>query len=120
MAIFSQKNESVATTQKKSLASSALATDYNVDGVILKPYLTEKSVMQGDNQVYTFVVAKSATKHSVKKAIIAIYNVTPVKVNIVNKLHRKSMSRAKGRMVSEKGIKKAYVYLKTGDTITLV
>lgn len=124
MAIFSRKKEPVTTTDTavatKAPGKTAVATDVNLDAVIVKPYLTEKSVMQGDKQVYTFMVHKSATKYTIATAIRTIYNVTPVKVNIVNKLPRKSMSRAKGRVVSEKGYKKAYVYLKAGDSITLV
>ncbi len=124
MAIFSRNKEPKKTAEltvsDKAPARTAVATDVNLDAVIIKPHLTEKSVMQGDKQVYTFMVAKSATKYSVQKAVEAIYKVTPVKVNIVNKLPRTVMSRAKGRMVSEKGYKKAYVYLKAGDSISLV
>lgn len=124
MAIFSRKKESAQATKKvaetKTPANTAVTTDFNLDAVIIKPHLTEKSVMQGDKQVYTFIISRSATKYSVVAAIKAIYNVTPVKVNIVNKLPRKTMSRSKGRLVSEKGYKKAYVYLKAGDSITLV
>jgi len=124
MALFSRKKEASETAATpavtKTSERTAFITDTNIDGVIIKPHLTEKSVMQGDKQVYTFMVHKSATKHAVINAIRSIYNVTPVKVNIVNKLPRQTMSRAKGRVVSEKGYKKAYVYLKAGDSITLV
>jgi len=122
MALFSRTK--TASDDKKSEAlvvkTTALPTDVHIASVIKKPYLTEKSVMQGDNQVYTFMVEKSATKYTVAKAVSTIYNVTPVKVNIVNKSPSTTMSRAKGRTVSVKGYKKAYVYLKKGDTITLV
>jgi len=46
--------------------------------------------------------------------------VTPVKVNIVNKLPAKRRKGSTGRMVKQPGMKKAYVYLKKGDTINLV
>jgi large subunit ribosomal protein L23 len=88
--------------------------------VIIKPRITEKAVGKSEQNVYTFVVARTATKYDVADAVRALYNVTPVKVNIVNKSPRRTMSRSKGRMVTEKGLKKAYVYLKAGDTITLV
>ena len=66
------------------------------------------------------MVAKNATKYEVSSAVAALYKVTPVKVNIVNKKPTTTMSRAKGREVNVAGYKKAYVYLKKGDTITLV
>jgi ribosomal protein L23 len=45
--------------------------------------------------------------------------VTPVKVNIVNKKPRHYTSRMRGKDMMEKGMKKAYVYLKEGDRIDL-
>jgi large subunit ribosomal protein L23 len=121
MALFSRKQTNtkevavVASTTPK-----ALPTDYNLASVVEKPLITEKSVMQGEHRVYVFLIRKDATKYMVRDAIAAIYKVTPVKVNIVNKLPRKGMSRSRGRVVSESGYKKAYVYLKAGDTINLI
>ena len=124
MALFGRnkdkKEESTETAKKAPAPNLALPTDRNLASVIVKPRITEKAVAQSEQNVYTFVVRKDATKHDVRDAIKALYNVTPVKVNIVNKAPRKYMARAKGRVVSEKGMKKAYVYLKQGDTISLV
>jgi large subunit ribosomal protein L23 len=122
MALFSRTKKTVEATDSTAAKAPTLArsTDRNLSSVIVKPLVTEKAVMQHDARVYAFIVAKSATKFSVSDAINAIYKVTPVKVNIVNKVSKQSMSRSRGRMVSESGYKKAYVYLKKGDTINLV
>jgi len=124
MGIFSRTKtpatKAAASESKTPVVSGALATDYNLMAVIEKPHLTEKAMKLGDNNVYTFMVARSATKYTVASAVKEVYGVTPVKVNIVNKLPRKSMSGARGRVVSQKGYKKAYVYLKEGDTINVV
>jgi len=127
MALFSRNKKTTeanqvttATTSKKPTVSRTLPTDRNLASVIIKPRITEKSVQQGEKNVYTFIVRRDASKHDVKDAIKAIYNVTPVKVNIVNKTPRQFMSRSRGRSISEKGMKKAYVYLKAGDRIDLV
>jgi len=125
MALFSRTKKTVeaetsTAAPKVVVPTGAQTTDRNIAAVLVKPLVTEKAVMQHDNQVYTFIVAKSATKYSVHAAISALYKVTPVKVNIVNKLPRTAMSRSKGRPVSHSGYKKAYVYLKSGDSITLV
>jgi len=124
MGIFSRKNTPVASTPTPSAKLPAVtgvhATDHNLTAVLEKPHLTEKAMTQGDRNVYTFMVARSATKYSVASAVKEVYGVTPVKVNIVNKIPRKSMSGARGRMVAQKGYKKAYVYLKQGDTINVV
>ncbi len=117
MALFS-RNKKKSTTEK--VVSIARSTDRDLSRVLIKPRITEKAISKGDQNVYTFVITRTATKHDVSDAVRALYNVTPVKVNIVNKKPRQVMSRAKGRMVGEQGLKKAYVYLKAGDSITLV
>jgi len=126
MALFSRnkenKKEAVATAEKtvKTVVSNALPTDNDLSSVIVKPRVTEKAVKMNDKNVYTFIVRRDATKYMVADAVKALFKVTPVKVNIVNKTPRQFMSRSKGRTQLEKGMKKAYVYLKKGDRIDLV
>lgn len=121
MALFSRNKTTTVEASAPLVVntSKALVTDYNLAAVLVKPLITEKAVMQNDNNVYTFIVARSATKFSISDAIEALYKVTPVRVNIVNKLPRTQLSRSRGRAVSQAGYKKAYVYLKKGDSITI-
>ena len=121
MALFSRsKTKTVeATAEVVKNTSKALVTDRNLAAVLIRPLITEKAVMQNDKRVYTFMVARSATKYSVSDAVTALYKVTPVKVNIVNKKPSSEMSGSRGRAVAVAGYKKAYVYLKKGDTISL-
>jgi ribosomal protein L23 len=70
--------------------------------------------------VYVFEVRRDATKRTVAEAVRALYNVTPVQVNIVNKAPTRREKGLQRRTVRVTGLKKAYVYLKAGDTITLV
>ncbi|OGG65219.1 50S ribosomal protein L23 [Candidatus Kaiserbacteria bacterium RIFCSPLOWO2_02_FULL_45_11b] len=88
--------------------------------VIAGPRITEKAVGLGDSNVYTFNVRRDATKYLVSDAVKALYGVTPVKVNIVNKKPAVRLAGARNRMVKVAGQKKAYVYLKKGDIINLV
>lgn len=120
MALFGKKKETKVEKTATKPAKKALATGHNLDGIILNPRLTEKSVDMGENNVYTFVVRRDANKHQVRAAVKALYNVTPVKVNTVNKAPAKRLNGSRGRMVHVAGMKKAYVYLKKGDTINLV
>ena len=127
MALFSRDKEkkseekvSAEVATKKPVVSKALPTDRDLASVIIKPRMTEKSVAMGDKNVYTFVVRRDATKYDVNDAVKALFGVTPVKVNIVNKSPRQTMSRSKGRKITVNGMKKAYVYLKAGDRIDLV
>ncbi|MCA9354664.1 MAG: 50S ribosomal protein L23 [Candidatus Kaiserbacteria bacterium] len=123
MALFGKKKETkeeASVEAPKATAPKALATDRDLATVIVGPRITEKSVMMGDNNVYTFTVRRDATKFDVRDAVKALYNVTPMKVNIVNKKPAKRMVGSRNRAKHVKGVKKAYVYLKKGDTINLV
>lgn len=123
MALFGKKKETKeegAVEKKVSTAPKALGTDRNLDVVIVAPRITEKSVRKGDQNVYTFKVKRDATKFDVRDAVKALYKVTPVKVNIVNKKPAERMQGSRNRTKHVQGMKKAYVYLKKGDSINLV
>lgn len=123
MALFGKKKDSKEEETKKEEVvnvSKAQVTDRNLSAVITVPHITEKSVDQGERNVYTFEVRRDANKYQVRDAVKALYNVTPVKVNIVNKRPAKRMVGSRNRAKHVSGMKKAYVYLKKGDTINLV
>ncbi len=125
MALFSRKQKAdtklvEGVTATPTAVKKAMLTDRDLTKVLVGPRITEKTVKQGDRNVFTFTVARSATKFQVRDAIKALYSVTPVKVNIVNKAPASRLSGSKNRMVKVAGYKKAYVYLKKGDTINLV
>jgi len=125
MALFGskkvKKEESDApVVAAKKVGPAPLATDHNLAAVILGPRITEKAVTMSEQNVYTFVVAPNATKFAIRSAIKALYNVTPVKINTVTKKAAKRTKGFSGKTVHYKGMKKAYVYLKKGDTINIV
>ena len=94
----------------------------NVYDFIEKPVISEKSANQTENDVYTFIVTKSANKHKISSAVEAIYGVKPVKVRISNvspKPKRIRNPQRQREMGSTSKKKKAYVYLKKGDKISL-
>lgn len=125
MALFSRSKKTESATdaaapKRAAKPSRALPTDRNLSVVLRAPRITEKSVAAGERNVYTFIVENRATKFQVRDAVKAQFNVTPVKINIVNKSARKTHSRSKGRTITVPGMKKAYVYLKKGESISLV
>jgi large subunit ribosomal protein L23 len=129
MSLFSRSEKTDTEKAKTAVAdtktaaktpSGAMSIDRDLTRVIEGLRITEKSVKLGDNNVYTFKVRLDATKYQIRDAVIALYSVTPVKVNTVNKKPAKRLSGSKNRMVKVPGMKKAYVYLKKGDSINLV
>ena len=123
MALFGKKKDvkkEKAAEAPKVDVSKALPSDYDLTSVIVGPRITEKSVSQSENNVYTFNVRKDANKFAIRNAIKALYNVTPVKINTVTKKPAKRLVGSRNKMKHVPGSKKAYVYLKKGDTINLV
>lgn len=92
----------------------------DVASAIVKPRITEKAALMLEKNVYTFEIAKGASKFDVRDAIQALYKVTPVQIRIVNRQPRHFMSKVRGRNMMVHGLRKAYVYLKKGDRIDLV
>ena len=85
--------------------------------IIFAPVVTEKSANNARDGIYTFKVAKSATKTQIKKTI---ENQFGVHVEKINTLITKPKDRRVGKYTGKtKTYKKAIVTLKSGETIDL-
>ncbi|MCL2024906.1 MAG: 50S ribosomal protein L23 [Coriobacteriia bacterium] len=94
------------------------ATTHNPRGVILRPIVSEKSLYAMEtNNVYTFEVAKSASKPQIAQAVEEIFGVTVVKVNTMNVAGKPR--RVRYQLGHTKSWKKALVTLAEGDKIDL-
>ena len=62
--------------------------------IIIRPIITEKSMMGIAEKKYTFEVAKTATKIDIKRAVEELFG---VKVSKVNTLHVRGHLRRQGR-----------------------
>lgn len=85
--------------------------------LINRIWITEKSVMATAKDQYTFWVRPEATKNEIKKLVKELYKVDVVSVNTTTRMAKK---KGHGRMAGTKSeIKKAFVTLKKGQTITI-
>ncbi len=88
----------------------------NINDVIIKPIITEKSSQALYSNVYTFEVDPRATKTDVKKAIEVIFAKSEAKVSKVNIIRVKQKAKRMGRYEGfTKGYKKAIVTLSQGS-----
>ncbi|MCL9971962.1 MAG: 50S ribosomal protein L23 [Candidatus Pacebacteria bacterium] len=88
-----------------------------IKNVIRRPRLTEKAANLSTFNVYTFEVTPTATKHEVVAALKALYKVTPQRVNMVNTKGKKVFLRTRRGFGVQNRMRKAYVFLKKGDSI---
>ena len=110
--------------EKRALKPGKLSMKQSAQGgeryayVLLRPRITEKASFITEYGAYTFDVLSRATKIQVKQAIREVFNVTPIRVNMI-KIPQKSVF-ARGKAGVKSGGKKAIVYLKKGDKIEFV
>ena len=84
--------------------------------IVIRPIITEKSMLGIQDKKYTFEVAKSATKIDIARAVEELFKVKVAKVNTV---HVRGHLRRQGRFEGyTRAWKKAYVTL-TQDSKTI-
>lgn len=87
--------------------------------VLLRPLVTEKSSYQsGKLSQYAFIVANEATRTLVKDAVETLFDVSVVRVNIINAPAKRSRrARSRRLLVRRSAFKKAIVTLAEGQTL---
>ena len=89
--------------------------------VLRRPLVTEKSSYQsGRLNQYSFIVADTATRTQVKDAIETLYDVSVVRVNIINTPAKRGRRlRSRRLLVRKQGYKKAVITLAEGQTLQI-
>ena len=90
----------------------------NINRILIRPAITEKSTLLQESGKYTFHVDPKANKVEIKEAVERSFDVTVLDVNIT-KLHGKR-KRYGPRTSKQPDIKKAVVTLQSGDRINLI
>ena len=82
---------------------------------LVRPVITEKSMLSSEAGKVTFLVPLSATKDEVKAAVEAIFNVKVNKVNTIRQCGKEK--RFRGYVGQRSDFKKAVVTLAEGQNI---
>ncbi len=95
-----------------------MATIYDV---LRRPLVTEKSSYQsGKLNQYSFIVADNATRSQVKDAIETLYDVSVVRVNVINvPAKRGRRLRSRRLLVRKPSYKKAIITLAEGQRLEI-
>ena len=108
-------NAKEPAAKKKPVAKIPILQSADLQGILVKPLITEKATNLSQLNQYVFEVSKSANKIQVAQAIEARYGVRPKKVNVLN--NQGKVTR-RGRTVGKtKDWKKAIVTMPQGQTI---
>lgn len=106
----SVKKENKKTEKKKVIKEAKIISAVN-------PHITEKATFLSEKGAYVFKISQNFNKIMVKEAIKKQFNVNPTKVSIINTPSKTIV--LKRRYAEKPGYKKAVVYLKKGEKISL-
>lgn len=88
-----------------------------VNSIIIRPIITEKSMRDAQKNIYSFVVARQATKKEITVAVEKFFNVNVVNV-ATSVLKGGSIRTGMKRVeVRNQPVKKAFVEVKEGQKI---
>jgi large subunit ribosomal protein L23 len=92
----------------------------NAFNTIIRPVVSEKSTLLGDQGKYVFEVAPEANKIQIKRAVEEAFANKKVQVDSVNIVHVSGKERRRGRSIGyTRSWKKAIVTLRAGQRLDL-
>lgn len=119
MALFSKNTKKEAKAPKAEKQETQPSGIGSMRDILRMPRITEKASVLAQRNIVVFEVSPESTKREIIDAVKKSYNVTPRSVKIVA-IPSKSVRHMKtGRVGVKGGGKKAYVYLKEGDSIAI-
>lgn len=75
----------IAIPKEKEEKSKKMQRAGDYAHVLIKPHITEKSTYANSLNKYVFEIPSSASKVQVATALKALYNIKPLKINIINR-----------------------------------
>jgi large subunit ribosomal protein L23 len=93
-------------------------TSVSVHTVLLRPVISEKSVLETERNNYTFAVARDANKFQIKAAVEDQFKVNVLGVRVLT-VKPKQKSRGRRQKGTVPGWRKAVVTIEAGQKIEL-
>lgn len=87
--------------------------------ILIKPVITEKTMILASKGVFTFKVQAQANKNSIKKIVEKKFNVNVVDIKTTKVNSKKRVNRTTRRTTQKPDWKKAYLKLKKEQKIDL-
>ena len=93
-------------------------TATSLHDILLRPVISEKSVLETERNNYTFAVARDANKFQIREAVEAEFKVNVVGVRVIT-VKPKQKRRGRRQMGIVSGWRKAVVTIEAGQKIEL-
>lgn len=92
----------------------------NLEQIILRPILTEKSLMDQENGKYYFWVKKEANKDQIFSAFEAVFSIKPLKVNTIKVKGKIKSDPRRRHQIQKPDRKKAIIVVPKDKKIELL
>jgi large subunit ribosomal protein L23 len=89
----------------------------NLNEILIKPIITEKSTVVREKGVYVFKVSPRSNKIVIKQAVEKLFSVKVNKVRIVIQKPKVKTNLKTGKKNKKSSLKKAYVYIENKNKI---
>lgn len=119
MSLFGRSQKKKTDAVPAVPAAVSQTTPVSRAGTLRSPRITEKATFLQSRGAYVFDVDSSATKTQIAEDVSRLYGVKPRAVKVVRIPSKAVRSMKTGKSGVKSGGKKAYVFLKKGDTITI-
>lgn len=125
MAIFSKKQNTAGAAEtpkevKPVAKKGTQISSRDLSHALVSPRVTEKATdLQSLHNAYVFDISASATKNDIAQAVRQMYKITPLKIRVVTVRSKTKRNARTGKTGVQSGGRKAYVFLKKGDSITI-
>lgn len=123
MALFGNKKKTETKKETKAVEKAAAPVvstgARDLSHVLSHARITEKASLVQGSGIYVFDIPSDVSKRDIMQAVKQFYGVTPRKINVTGVKSKEKRSMRTGRVGIKKGGRKAYIYLKSGETITL-
>lgn len=116
MALFTKKQD---TNKDAEHVAAPVLPPKAASTVLIAPRITEKGAYLSAVGAYVFDVTMDANKQQITEAVRMVFNVTPRKVTVMRTPRKQVSTRGTNRKGQTRSGKKAYVFLKKGDTIDI-
>ena len=93
-------------------------TATSLHDVLLRPVISEKSVLETERNNYTFAVARDANKFQIREAVEAQFKVNVIGVRVLT-VKPKQKRRGRRQLGTVPGWRKAVVTIEAGQKIEL-
>jgi large subunit ribosomal protein L23 len=95
-------------------------TPNNINKILIKPIITEKTLLKQESGKYSFWITKEANKFQVANAFESLFKIKPIQINIINSKGKIKTNWKTRKPVVKSNRKKAIITVDKKEKVDLL